>query len=335
MSASSDRATRVVAVVGPTASGKTSLAESLALALGGEIVSADSMQVYRGMDIGTAKPPAGERRVPYHCLDLVDPGEPYSAARFQLDARAAIDDIAARGRVPIVAGGTGLYVRAALDDMTFPGGEIGSAVRRAIELDAGRLGGQGLHDELARRDPASAALIHPNNVRRTVRALELAEQGISYAERAGRFRHRCFVRPTVMIGLVMDRDALYPRIDERVDEMMRAGLLDEVSRLLEAGYRSALTASQAIGYKELVRVVEEGADIDSAVADIKRATRHYAKRQSTWFRADARVLWLDVTGSESARVTDDALRLVESFEREEGGHGEEGGHARPRPTEGM
>ena len=133
----------------------------------------------------------------------------------------------------------------------------------------------------------------------------------------------------------MDRDALYPRIDERVDEMMRAGLLDEVSRLLEAGYRSALTASQAIGYKELVRVVEEGADIDSAVADIKRATRHYAKRQSTWFRADARVLWLDVTGSESARVTDDALRLVESFEREEGGHGEEGGHARPRPTEGM
>lgn len=306
------RIRRVVAVVGPTGVGKSALAESLAQRLGGEIVSADSMQVYRGMDIGTAKVPPAERRVPYHCIDLADPGTPFSAAMYQQHARRAIDDIVARGRVPVLCGGTGLYVRAALDDMRFPSGEIASPTREEIEALAERLGPEGLHAHLARIDPASAALIHPNNVRRTVRALEMAAHGVSYAEQASRFSVRTSVYQTVFIGLVMRRDLLYAAIDARVDAMLEAGLLDEVRALLERGYREALTARQAIGYKELVPVIEKGAPLEQAAAAIKQATRRYAKRQLTWFRADPRVRWIDVTGRSPEDVRADALRLVES-----------------------
>ncbi|MCL4079628.1 tRNA (adenosine(37)-N6)-dimethylallyltransferase MiaA [Coriobacteriia bacterium Es71-Z0120] len=306
------RIQRVIAVVGPTGVGKSALAESLAERIGGEVVSADSMQVYRGMDIGTAKVPPAERRVPYHCIDLADPGTPFSAAMYQQYARRAIDDIVARGRVPVLCGGTGLYVRAALDDMRFPSGEIASPVREEIEALAERLGAEGLHAHLARIDPASAALIHPNNVRRTVRALEMAAHGVSYAEQASRFSVRTSVYPTVLIGLVMRRDLLYAAIDARVDAMLEAGLLDEVRALLVRGYREALTARQAIGYKELVPVIEKGAPLDQAVAAIRQATRRYAKRQLTWFRADPRIRWIDVTGRSPEDVRADALRLVES-----------------------
>ena len=304
----------VVAVVGPTGVGKTSLAEAIAVSLDGEIVSADSMQVYRGMDIGTAKPPPARRGVPYHCIDLVDPGEPYSAARYQAVARAAIDDIRVRGLTPVVAGGTGLYVRAALDDMTFPSGELDDAARRRYEALAEELGPEGLHEVLERRDPASAALIHANNVRRTVRALEMADEDVTYAEQAAGFSQRHAVYPTVFIGLDADREELYRRIDRRVDAMLAAGLLDEVRGLLERGYGDAVTSAQAIGYKEFVPVVEAGADLAAAVDEVKRSTRRYAKRQLTWFRADPRIRWLDVTGSSPADTLPDALRLVESFE---------------------
>ena len=303
----------VIAVLGPTACGKTALAESLASRLAGEIVSADSMQVYRGMDIGTAKPPASARAVPYHCLDLVEPGEAYSAARYQADARAAIDDILARGIVPVVAGGTGLYVRAALDDMEFPQGQVDTETRLRYEALAEDLGPEGLHEVLEQRDPASAALIHPNNVRRTVRALEMAEEGVSYAEQASGFSARASAYPTLFIGLDVERERLYERIDARVDVMMDAGLLDEVAGLLERGYGDALTAVQAIGYKELVPVVETGADLSGAVESIKRSTRRYAKRQLTWFRADPRIVWLDVTGSSPERTLADTMALVESL----------------------
>lgn len=308
------RIARVIAIVGPTGVGKSALAESVAVRLDGEIVSADSMQVYRGMDVGTAKVPPEKRRVPYHCIDLVEPGEPFSAALYQDSARRAIDGILARGRTPVVCGGTGLYVRAALDDMRFPSGEIASPVRSEIEALAAELGPEGLHARLAAIDPASAALIHPHNVRRTIRALEMAAHGVSYAEQSSRFAERRSVYPAIHIGLTTQRDLLYAAIDARVEAMLEEGLLDEVKALLALGYRDALTARQAIGYKELVPVIEEAAPLHEAVSAIKQATRRYAKRQLTWFRADPRIHWIDVTGKTPESALEEALGLIESAE---------------------
>jgi len=288
--------TRVVAVVGPTAVGKTALAEELAVRLGGEIVSADSMQVYRGMDIGTAKPAPAERRVPYHGIDLVDPGEPFSAALFQRSARTAISEITARGGVPVVAGGTGLYVRAALDRMEFPRGEqADNPLRDSYQHYADANGRAALHALLAERDAASADVIHPNNTRRVIRALEMADEGVSYADQAAGFSIRESLYDVRYVGLTMQREALYERIDSRVDAMVGDGLLGEVEALLAAGFRDALTATQAIGYKEFVPVIEDGAELGAAIAAVKQASRRYAKRQLTWFGSDPRIAWIDVT----------------------------------------
>ena len=302
----------VIAVVGPTAVGKTEAAEQIALALNGEVVSADSMQVYRGMDIGTAKAPPEARRVPYHCIDLVDPGSPYSAALFQRDARSVIDSIAERKHMPVMCGGTGLYVRAALDDWSFPVGELASPSRARLEALAAEIGPDALHARLAEADPVAAAAIHPNNSRRVIRALEMAENGASYADQAASFAERTSWYPTVFVGLTMERSALYERIEARVDAMLDVGLAAEVADLLSAGYREALTATQAIGYKELVCVLEGESTLAEAAAAIKQATRRYAKRQLTWFRGDPRIQWLDVTDLSGAETTAEVLQLVES-----------------------
>jgi tRNA dimethylallyltransferase len=306
------RATRVIAIVGPTASGKTALAEKIAVKLDGEIVSADSMQVYRGMDVGTAKPSVSERQVPYWCLDLADVGEPFSAALFQRAARGAIADISRRGKVPIVAGGTGLYVRAALDAMEFPAGDqVDNPSRARYEALAEHDGAEALHALLASRDPESAAAIHPNNVRRVVRALEMADEDVSYARQREGFSARESVYDARFIGLDMARETLYERVDSRVDAMVAAGLLGEVEGLLAAGLRDALTASQAIGYKEFVPVLEQGASLEEAVASVKQSTRRYAKRQLTWFRADPRVRWIDVTDLSPAETVNLALSALD------------------------
>jgi tRNA dimethylallyltransferase len=304
---------RVLAVVGPTAVGKTALAEELSVRLGGEIVSADSMQVYRGLDIGTAKPPMAERRVAYRCIDLVDPGTPYSAALYQADARAAIADIHAEGRLPVMCGGTGLYIRAALDDMRFPSGDISTPGRARYEAIASSEGPDVLHALLAERDPASAGVLHPNNVRRVIRALEMLDAGgVSYAEQVSGFRGRESIYDVVFLGLGMDRGELYARIEARVDAMLDGGLVDEVRGLLAAGYRQALTAAQAIGYKEVVPVVDGVTSLEEAAEAIKTATRRYAKRQLTWFRSDPRIEWLDVTELSPAEAAEAAMLLVES-----------------------
>jgi tRNA dimethylallyltransferase len=314
LAAAADRP-RVIAVVGPTGVGKTAAAEQLAVLLGGEIVSADSMQVYRGMDIGTAKEPLDARRVPHHCLDLVDPGTPYSAALYQRDARAAIEDVAGRGKVPILAGGTGLYVRAALDEMRFPAGHEASPTRGALQAELETHGPEALYAMLVERDPDAAALIHRNNTRRVMRALEtLEDAGVSYADTKEHFAERVPHYPATFLGMTIDRDLLYKRIDARVDAMIEAGLLDEVAGLLAAGYRHALTAAQAIGYKELVPVIDGAGDLVSAVTAIKQASRRYAKRQLTWFRADPRVTWLDVTELSPARSAEAMVALLESGE---------------------
>ena len=303
---------RILAVVGPTASGKTALAEELAVRLHGEVVSADSMQVYRGMDIGTAKPPVSERRVAHWCLDLAQPGEPFSAALYQREARGAIADISARGALPIIAGGTGLYVRAALDPMEFPAGEqTGNASRARYAAFAAEYSPQALYALLAERDPESAKMVHPNNVRRVVRALEMLDEGVIYAQQCEGFSARRSIYDARFVGLTVDRDVLYAQVDARVDAMVAAGLLGEVERLLASGLRDALTASQAIGYKELVPVIEASADLDTAVAAVKQATRRYAKRQLTWFRADPRVRWVDVTGLTTGQAADAAMGTLD------------------------
>lgn len=288
----------VIAVVGATATGKSACAERLAELLGGEIVSADSMQVYRGMDIGTAKVPSELRLVPYHCIDLVDPGEQYSAALYQKDARTAIEDIRRRGRVAVVCGGTGLYVRAALDDYRFPAGEQrDNPVRERYRRLLAEHDPAWLHEQLRRRDPDSAALIAPNNTRRVIRAFELLEEGESYARQHAALAHVGAYYDTVYLGLKADRQTLYERIDRRVDEMMADGLLEEVRDLVEDGFEDGITSMQAIGYKEFLPYLHATSPdeslLEDAVAQIKRSTRRYAKRQDTWFRKDTRIRWFD------------------------------------------
>jgi tRNA dimethylallyltransferase len=303
---------RVLAIVGPTGVGKTAVAEEVAVRLGSEVVSADSMQIYRGMDIGTAKPPVSARRARYWCLDLVNPGTPYSAALYQQAAREAIEDISARSMTPILAGGTGLYVRAALDDLSFPAGDQkDNAVRKFYEDYADANGAPALYQLLVERDPDSAAVVHQNNTRRVIRALEMLDGGIPYAEQRAGFSTRTSVYDAVFVGLTMDRERLYQRIDARVDAMVDVGLLGEVEELLDAGLRATLTASQAIGYKEFVPVVEGKAELEDAVAAVKQATRRYAKRQLTWFRADPRVLWIDVDHVPVQRAADAALAALD------------------------
>lgn len=300
----------VIAVVGPTASGKSAVADLVAEALGSEVVSADAMQVYRGMDIGTAKTPVSERRVPLLLVDVADPAEPYSAALFQRDSRREIDRLRAGGRVPVLCGGTGLYVRAALDEMEFPRGEVDGVARQRYQDLAGKLGPEGVHALLAERDPESAALIHPHNVRRVVRALEMLDEGVSYARQSAGFSKPREHYPSLQFALTMDRARLYARIDARVDAMMRAGLLDEVRGLMDAGAADALTSRQAIGYKELIDALEGRCTIGEAVDLIKLRSRRYAKRQLSWFRRDPRITWLDMDvldADGAARLIVDAL----------------------------
>ncbi|GHT78229.1 tRNA dimethylallyltransferase [Actinomycetota bacterium] len=291
---------QVLAIVGATGSGKSALADALAVRLDGEVVSADSMQVYRGMDIGTAKMPLAERSVPYHCLDVVAPGAEFNAALYQVAARTAIDDILTRGKLPVVCGGTGLYVRAALDCFELGDGEKDDAttnlaavqLRQKLESEAELLGAKAFHAKLAAVDPASAALIHPNNVRRVVRAFEFLETGGSYAQQYAGFENYDEYYPTKYIAIDVERDELYRRINDRVDSMLASGLLEEVRGLVSAGFSDALSARQAIGYKELLPVLAGETSLEVAAAQIKQATRHYAKRQLTWFKRDKRIDWI-------------------------------------------
>lgn len=284
----------VIAVVGPTASGKSAVAQAVALALEGEVVSADSMQVYRGMDIGTGKVPVAERHVPHHGLDLVDPGEAYSAALFQSYAREAFAAIDGRGKRVVLAGGTGFYVRAALDDFRFPAGEqVGNPVRERWQRYADEHGPRALWERLAERDPQSAELIHPNNAVRVVRALELLEEGASYARQKEGFATVEPWAPAIWVGLAVDPERLAARIDARVDAMFGEGLVGEVQGLLDRGFEQGITAPAAIGYKEVVAALQGGCTLDEAREAIKAATRRYAKRQRTWFRADKRISWFD------------------------------------------
>lgn len=284
----------IVAIVGPTAVGKSAVADRVARALDTDVLSVDAMQVYRGMDIGTAKTPVNERLVPLRLVDLVDPAVNYSAALFQRDARCEIERLRALGNPVVLCGGTGLYLRAALDEMDFPAGETKSEARVRYERLANEAGSHALHELLRLRDPRSADVIHEHNVRRVIRALEMLDEGTSYADQKAAFSA---LRPryeAVYFGLTMERERLYQRIDDRVDAMIAAGLIDEVERLMDAGAASALTARQAIGYKELIAYLEGTIVLDEAVELIKMRSRRYAKRQLSWFRRDGRISWISM-----------------------------------------
>ena len=294
----------VVAVVGPTASGKSDLAVALARELGGEVVNADSMQLYRGMDVGTAKLSPGERAgVTHHLLDVWDVRETASVAEYQRLARAAVDDVRDRGRVALLVGGSGLYVRAVLDEMEFPGTD--AEVRARLEAELESAGARALHARLAELDPAAAAAILPSNGRRIVRALEVVE--ITGAPFVASLPEQRSVYPAVQIGLDVPRPELDARIDLRVERMWAAGLVEEVRRLSEAGLREGRTASRALGYAQVLRFLDGECSEGEALADTQRATRRFARRQDTWFRRDERIGWLAYDADD---LLARALRLV-------------------------
>lgn len=304
----------VIIIVGPTASGKTDLAQLIALSVDGEVVSADSMQVYRGMDIGTGKLPFKERLVAHHGFDLVDPGEPYSAALFQTYARRCFEDISSRGKRALLCGGTGFYVRAAIDDYVFPEGEqVGNPIRDRYNEIAQIEGAESLWRLLNERDPRSAKIIPPRDVKRVVRAFELLESGTSYASQKEKLASIPQLVPAVFIGLHVDPDLLRRRIDARVDSMFEMGLVEEVEGLLNAGFREGITAPQAIGYKEVVSALDGNITMDEARQKIKIATHRYAKRQRTWFRKEARIHWIDANEFDGNALADRALRIVRDF----------------------
>jgi tRNA dimethylallyltransferase len=278
----------VIAIVGPTGSGKSDLAVSLALELDGEVINADAMQFYRGMDIGTAKITHAERRgVPHHLLDTLDVTEEASVSDFQQQARELIADIHARGRRAILAGGSGLYVRAALDVLEFPGTD--PQLRRQLETELDAAGVHVLHARLREVDPVSAGRL--SDARRIIRALEVHQlTGRPFSSFMPR---REYFQPAVQIGLAVDRDVLRERLATRVHGMVDNGLLEEVRRLDAAGLRQGKTAPRALGYAQFLKVLDGGATVDEAAEETIVATRQFARRQLTWFRADPRISWLD------------------------------------------
>lgn len=301
----------IVCIVGPTAVGKTGLSLELSHRLDGEIISADSMQVYRGMDIGTAKLPFIEREgVPHYMIDVVDPTETFTAYDYARMARPIIRDIASRGKVPFMVGGTGLYFRSVLDDLDFTPATRNEALRSTLELEIVEHGIQVLHERLQQLDPVSAMRIHPNDQKRLIRALEInLLTGKPVAEN---HRNTNSLSPFVplVIGLNMEREVLYARIDQRVDQMIDEGLLFEVQTLIKKGCTAQHTSMQAIGYKELVSYIEGHVSFSDAVIRIKQASRRYAKRQLSWFRADPRISWYNWPNDDKISVVSTILESI-------------------------
>jgi tRNA dimethylallyltransferase len=294
-----------VAVVGPTATGKSDLAVQLALRLGGEVVNADAMQLYRGMDIGTAKITEEERHgVPHHLLDVLHVTETASVAAYQRETRAVVERLLAAGRVPVLVGGSGLYVQAVLDDLRFPGTD--EAVRTRLEAELASVGSAVLHERLAALDPAAASAILPSNTRRVVRALEVIElTGEPFSAnlpKPGPARYG-----TVLVGIDREVSELDERVDLRVRRMFDAGLVDEVRALESVGLREGRTAARALGYQQVLASFDGEYDLVMAVEETARATRRFIRRQRSWFRRDQRATWLDAS---RPKLVEEVLALL-------------------------
>lgn len=285
----------LIILAGPTAVGKTAASIRLAKAIGAEIISADSMQVYRHMDIGSAKIRQEEMEgVPHYLIDVLEPEEEFNVVRFQQMAKAAAEEIYAKGKIPLVAGGTGFYIQALLYDIDFTENDGDTSYRRSLEKTAEEKGGEYLHAILREADPKAAEQIHPHNIKRMIRALEFHHQtGGKISEHNEAEREKSSPYDFAYFVLTDERSRLYERIDRRVDMMMEEGLLEEVRYLKERGVKRESTAMQGLGYKELYAYLDGECTLEEAVRIIKRDTRHFAKRQLTWFKRERDVIWAD------------------------------------------
>jgi len=304
---------RLIVILGPTAVGKTAISVELAAALNGEIISGDSMQVYRRMDIGTAKILEYEKYakdgtyIPHYLIDIKDPDEQYTVMDFQREATALVEEINDRGKMPIIAGGTGFYISALIDGYTFNADDgADDDFRKRKQQEYAEKGGYALHEELKAIDPEAAAKISPNDAKRLIRALEVFNQSGEKISESGKNPPDWDI---ILIGLNRDRAELYDRINKRVDYMLDKGFQGEVRGLLSAGYGHDLKPMQALGYKQLGAYISGECEREEAIEEIKTATRHFAKRQLTWWRKDERVRWLDLTGCD-----DPTERLPELLE---------------------
>lgn len=298
---------KIIVVCGPTAVGKTKYAIEIARSLGGEIVSADSMQLYKFMDIGSAKPtPEEQERCTHHLVDLIDPRDSFSVYEFQTLAKQAINDIFSRNLIPVISGGTGLYVNSLIYDMDFSPVSSSDDYRKELYAISENCGAAYLHELLKEADPEAAARIHPNNVKKVVRALEIASGG-----EKNRPFERSFVKTSdydyVLIGLIRNRDELYDRINRRVDMLFEEGLENEVRSLLEMGLNEDDISMKGIGYKELIGYFHGNYDFDEAVNLIKKNTRHLAKRQITWFKRYPDINWFNISEYKS---DDEAIEVI-------------------------
>lgn len=304
---------RLIVIGGPTASGKTAAAVRLCQRIDGEVISSDSMQIYRGMDVGTAKPfPEEMGGIEHHLLSIANPGEKYSAAAYRELAIEAINRVYAAGRQPVVCGGTGLYIDALTKPMSFAEHTGNEELRAELTaLSETMVGKLQLHNMLREVDPESADRLHLNDVRRVIRAIEvyrmtgrtITEQARLDSQREGDF-------DVVMFALSWPREVLYDRINRRVDEMMKLGLVDEVESLLNNGLTKGSTAMQALGYKEIVQALDGEISMEEAVDAIKQGSRHYAKRQLTWFRRDERVHWIEAPGKTLDQIVDEMIKEI-------------------------
>lgn len=297
----------IIVICGPTAVGKTKYAIEVALNSGGEVVSCDSMQLYKFMDIGSAKPTSEEQaQVKHYLVDEIDPRESFSVAKYQKLAKHAIEEIFAKGKTPVIAGGTGLYLNSLLYDMDFSAPPKNDSYRDALYAEAEKFGPQALHDRLQKIDPDAAQRIHPNNIKKVIRALEAAESGDKVKNFATELK-ACTDYKVKLIGLTRDRAELYDRINRRVDMLVEMGLLEEVKSLLDMGLSEGDISMKGIGYKEIIGYYNGEYDIETALNLVKKNTRRYAKRQLTWFRRYDEMKWFNISEYES---DDDCLEDI-------------------------
>lgn len=301
----------LIILTGPTAVGKTKASIGLAKAVDGEIISADSMQVYRHMDIGSAKiKPEEMEGIPHHLIDVLEPDDEFHVVKFQQLAKKAMREIWERGHIPIVTGGTGFYIQALLYDIDFDENEKEDACRKELEAYAREHGAEALHEKLALVDPASAEMIHPNNIKRVIRALEFYEQtGKRISEYNETQRQRESPYAFAYFVLTDDRAHLYERINRRVDQMIEEGLVNEVQALKDKGYTKQLVSMQGLGYKEILDYLDGNCTLEEAIYTIKRDTRHFAKRQLTWFKRERDVIWINKQsfGYDAEQILDEML----------------------------
>ncbi|SMQ72176.1 tRNA dimethylallyltransferase [Bacillus sp. OV166] len=301
-----DSKQKLLVIIGPTAVGKTKLSIEMAKRYNGEIISGDSMQIYRGMDIGTAKIKKDEMEgIPHYLIDIKEPFENFSVAEFQLLVRAKIGEIAKKGKLPIIVGGTGLYIQSVIYDYQFSDVSGDETYRLKLEERAKKIGNEALYKELVEVDPGSASQIHPNNVRRVIRALEIFHLTGKTMQEFQSTQQPDLLYNTAMVGLSMEREKLYERINYRVDLMMQEGLIEEVKGLYQRGLRDCQSI-QAIGYKEMYAYLEGIVPLEAAIENLKQNSRRYAKRQLTWFRNKMEVSWFDMTNVEdtSKKITE-------------------------------